>query len=125
MTLTGISMTDSGNGWAVGFGMSMGGFIYHYDGTSWNLQRRTNEWLFDIAVINDSCAWAVGNSSDGEGGAIFFFNGSGWTSVYETEENLDKYTLWIVIMYGLLALEVAYTISMVILGQSSSKQSQM
>jgi fibronectin type 3 domain-containing protein len=82
--------TSSSDIWAVGQSSStgyQGGYIYHYNGTSWSEEVNRNAIYFsDIWGTSSSNIWAVGNSG------MMHFDGSSWTSLSFPGENYQS--LW-------------------------------
>lgn len=75
---TGVSMVSPSEGWAVGYTISSArGWIYHYQGGSWQQEynTNTNEALMSIDMISSSEGWAVGGQT-----ILHYLNGT-WQSV--------------------------------------------
>ncbi len=71
--LTDISGSSSSNVMVL---VDYSGNGIHYDGQTWEPMETGADFLCDIDVYSDSCAWAVGTGSD-----IVRFNGAGWSDV--------------------------------------------
>ncbi len=92
-TLNGVAALASNDIWAVGSQGSLSGLsktlIEHWDGTHWSIVKSPNVGSYDntlqgVTALSPDDIWAVGESSDGKGGArtlVEQWNGQQWSVV--------------------------------------------
>jgi hypothetical protein len=82
--LSDISMTGTGDGWAVGRSCVTGPIVLHYDGSNWTPipvpSDPTLGAFLEISVTGPDDIWAVGNPYDNTRRAIYHYDGGIWTS---------------------------------------------
>lgn len=78
--LWGVSSLSSNDAWAVGWGDQSGGFVLHWDGTSWTPQTTPHVGnLLGVGAISSTDVWAVG--FDGNRAVALHYDGTAWTQV--------------------------------------------
>lgn len=74
--------TSSSNLYVVGWK----GAIAHFNGTTWTkMESGTTVPLEDIWGIDENHIWAAGNDTQVGRSVILFYNGSSWSTIYDTE----------------------------------------
>lgn len=68
------------------FSVGTKGAIAHYNGATWTkMESGTTVPLEDIWGIDESHIWAAGNDTQVGRSVILFYNGSSWSTIYDTE----------------------------------------
>jgi hypothetical protein len=88
-TLTSIDGTAANDVWAVGYTLNLPygnrirqSVILHWNGTAWTQVASPNNgstYLYDVAAVSPTDAWAVGNGSNG-GAFVVRWNGTAWNA---------------------------------------------